>query len=191
MDYWLQSIGHGIALTIHEFPRIAGADSTVLRENMVLAIISTIWGHPTPDTEHRLPKTPVTSIGKNDGKFLKDLCLKGPVRVRLKTELKTGFAKVPLAIADIKGKVEPDKYVLFNGHVDSWHKGVTDNATANACILEAARIMAKYRDHLRRGVRFVWWSGHSQGRYSGQPGMLTTTGKICTAMPSCTLTSIP
>ena len=37
-DYWLQNIGHGIALTIHEFPRIAGADSTVLRENMVLAI---------------------------------------------------------------------------------------------------------------------------------------------------------
>ncbi len=37
-DYWLKNIGHGIALTIHEFPRIAGADSTVLRENMVLAI---------------------------------------------------------------------------------------------------------------------------------------------------------
>ena len=131
------------------------------------SIVSTIWGHPTPDTEHRLPKTPVTSIGKNGGKLLKDLCLKGPVRVRLKTELKTGFAKVPLAIADIKGKVEPDKYVLFNGHVDSWHKGASDNATANACILEAARIITKYRDHLRRGVRFVWWSGHSQGRYSG------------------------
>ena len=38
VGHWLQSIGHGIALTIHEFPRIAGADSTVLRENMVLAI---------------------------------------------------------------------------------------------------------------------------------------------------------
>ena len=37
-DCWLQNIGHGIALTIHEFPRIAGADSTILRENMVLAI---------------------------------------------------------------------------------------------------------------------------------------------------------
>jgi len=38
VDYWLHNIGHGIALTIHEFPRIAGADSTILRENMVLAI---------------------------------------------------------------------------------------------------------------------------------------------------------
>jgi len=129
--------------------------------------ISTIWGHPTPDTAHRLPKTPVASIGRREGAVLKDLMAKGPVRVCLKTELKTGFMKVPLAIADIKGRVEPDKYVLFNGHVDSWHKGASDNGTANACILETARVLAKYRDQLRRGVRFVWWSGHSQGRYSG------------------------
>ena len=129
--------------------------------------ISTIWGHPTPETEYRLPKTPVTSIGRNDGKFLKELCSTGPVRVRLNTELKTGFIKVPLAVADIRGRVEPEKYVLFNGHVDSWHKGASDNGTANACILEVARIIARYRKHLRRGVRFVWWSGHSQGRYSG------------------------
>jgi len=129
--------------------------------------ISTIWGHPTPDTQHRLPKTPVASIGRREGQMLRDLCSQGPVRVCLKTELKTGFMKVPLAVAEIKGKLEPDKYVLFNGHVDSWHKGASDNGTANACILEAARIIAKYRDHLRRGVRFVWWSGHSQGRYSG------------------------
>jgi hypothetical protein len=131
------------------------------------SIVSTIWGHPTPDTQHRLPKTPVASIGRREGQILKDLCAKGSVRVRLKTELKTDFMKVPLATAEIKGSVEPDKYVLFNGHVDSWHKGASDNGTANACILEAARIIAKYRDHLRRGVRFVWWSGHSQGRYSG------------------------
>jgi len=131
------------------------------------SIVSTIWGHPTPDTAHRLPKTPVVSIGRSEGKIIKDLCSKEPVRVCLKTELKTGFMKVPLAVADLKGNVEPEKFVLFNGHVDSWHKGASDNGTANACILEAARIMAKYRGQLRRGIRFAWWSGHSQGRYSG------------------------
>jgi Xaa-Pro dipeptidase len=35
---WLNSIGHGIALTIHEPPRIAGTDDTVMQENMLLAI---------------------------------------------------------------------------------------------------------------------------------------------------------
>jgi len=35
---WGNSIGHGLALTIHEPPRIAGDDKTVIHENMVLAI---------------------------------------------------------------------------------------------------------------------------------------------------------
>jgi len=35
---WAYNIGHGLALTIHEPPRIAGADETVMRENMILAI---------------------------------------------------------------------------------------------------------------------------------------------------------
>jgi Xaa-Pro aminopeptidase len=36
---WLNNnIGHGIALTVHEPPRIAGTDDTVIQENMLLAI---------------------------------------------------------------------------------------------------------------------------------------------------------
>ena len=38
LNHWLNSIGHGIALTIHELPRIAGADDTAIQENMLLAI---------------------------------------------------------------------------------------------------------------------------------------------------------
>jgi hypothetical protein len=129
--------------------------------------ISTVWGHPTPETADRLPKTPVVSVNKASGEYLKALCTKGPVRIRLVTETWTDFTNVPLAIAQVEGTLEPDKYLLFNGHIDSWHKGATDNGTANACILEVARVLAKYRQNLRRGVRFVWWSGHSHGRYSG------------------------
>ena len=130
-------------------------------------IVSTIWGHPTPETVDRLPKTPVVSLSKPDGEYVKSLCARGPVRVRLVTELKTDFMKVPLAIVEVKGQTEPDRYVLFNGHIDSWHRGASDNGTANACMLEVARVLSKHRNRLRRGVRFAWWSGHSQGRYSG------------------------
>ena len=39
LQNWLNiNIGHGIALTIHEPPRIAGTDDTVIQENMLLAI---------------------------------------------------------------------------------------------------------------------------------------------------------
>ena len=130
-------------------------------------IVNTIWGHPTPETAHRLPKTPVISLNESDGAYLRSFCSQGPVKVRLFTELKTDFMKVPLALAEVKGLTEPDKFVLFNGHIDSWHRGASDNGTANACMLETARILAKHRGELRRGVRFAWWSGHSQGRYSG------------------------
>jgi hypothetical protein len=130
-------------------------------------IITTIWGHPTPETLDYIPKNVVVSMNKANGDFLKSLCEKGPVRVLLTTETWTGFKKVPLAIADIRGRVEPNKYVLYSSHIDSWHKGATDNATANACILETARILSKYRKELRYGVRCIWWSGHSHGRYSG------------------------
>jgi len=130
-------------------------------------IVSTIWGQPVPESAGRIPKTPVVSMNQENGEYLKALCAKGPVKVRLETETWTGFKKVPLAIADVKGKVEPDKFVMFNGHLDSWHEGASDNATANACMLETARVLAKHRDELKRGVRFIWWSGHSHGRYSG------------------------
>jgi hypothetical protein len=129
--------------------------------------VATIWGHPTPETAHRIPKTPTISLARAHGEYLKKLCAAGPVKICLKTEVWTGFKQLPLAVAEVKGSLEPDIYVLFNGHVDSWHKGASDNGTANACILETARMIAKYRGQLRRGVRFAWWSGHSHGRYCG------------------------
>jgi hypothetical protein len=130
-------------------------------------IITTVWGQPTPETARFIPKLAVASMNQLNGDYLKSLCQRGKVCIRLMTETWTGFKRVPLAIANIRGKVEPEKFVLFNGHIDSWHKGASDNATANACILETARLMAKHKNELRRGVRFIWWSGHSHGRYSG------------------------
>jgi hypothetical protein len=42
-----------------------------------------------------------------------------------------------------------------------------DNGTADATILEVARVLAEHRDQLRRSVRVAFWPGHTQGRYSG------------------------
>src|SRR5688500_6613614 len=57
-------------------------------------------------------------------------------------------------------------FVMLTGHLDSWYLGAMDNATANATMLEVARLMAAQRTRLRRGVRVLFWSGHSHGRYS-------------------------
>jgi hypothetical protein len=57
--------------------------------------------------------------------------------------------------------------VLLSGHHDTWYYGVMDNGSANATMLEVARLAAASRDTLRRALRVCFWSGHSHGRYSG------------------------
>jgi hypothetical protein len=119
-------------------------------------------------------------MAKGNGQALKFMLRNGPVLIRLNTEVKTGFWKIPVVVADLQGKVEPEKFVLFGAHTDSWYKGASDNGTGNACILETARILSKYRDHcigesVLSGGRVTLMVG-TQDR----TGMLTVTGKICT-----------
>ena len=46
VDYWIGNFGHGLALTIHEFPRISGMLHATLQENMVLAYEPILALHP-------------------------------------------------------------------------------------------------------------------------------------------------
>jgi hypothetical protein len=66
----------------------------------------------------------------------------------------------------VDGVEEPEKFVLFSGHVDSWHYGAMDNGSANATMLETPRVLLPYRSTFRRGLRLAFWSGHSHGRYA-------------------------
>ncbi len=127
-------------------------------------IVSTIWGSPPADALNQLPRIPIVSIAGPDAERLRDLVRGGQARLRITASVDTGWRKTPLLIGELPGEVE-DTFVLFSGHLDSWHKGAMDNGTANATMLEVARVMAKVRRY--RGLRFAFWSGHSHGRYSG------------------------
>lgn len=131
--------------------------------------VSRVWGNPTPETKAEFPKIPVLSITETEGAvLLEQLARSGePVKAWLKTEVDTGWRKLPTLIADFKGEVEPEKFILFSGHIDSWHFGAMDNGSANAAMLETARVLAEQQTPLRRTLRLAFWSGHSHGRYSG------------------------
>lgn len=129
--------------------------------------LSTIWGSPTPETAHRLPKVPGISIVRQDGERLRQLSAGGPVRVRLVTEVTTIWRPIPVMTADLLAGNDLRPFVLFAGHVDGWYYGAMDNGSANATMIEVARLLAPHRDKLRRGVRWAFWSGHSHGRYAG------------------------
>lgn len=127
-------------------------------------IVSTVWGNPTPENKHTYPNIPVISINDEVGEKLKSVL---PAKAQISTEVETSWRKIPTLIADIKGEVEPDKFVLFSGHVDSWHYGAMDNGGANATMLEVARVLKENDVKLRRSLRLAFWSGHSHGRYTG------------------------
>ena len=128
-------------------------------------ICTTIWGAPDLDNYHRQPAIPVVSINRPDGEKLLQQMEKGSVEVTLHTELKEGWFECPVVVAEIKGTVEPERFVLVHGHVDSWDVGIGDNAVGNASLLELARIFHSSREQMARSLRVAWWSGHSTGRY--------------------------
>jgi 2-dehydropantoate 2-reductase len=129
-------------------------------------IVTTVWGTPAPETASRIPRTPCLSIRRADAERLRRLMQAGPLRLRMTTRVRTGWMPIPHLVGHLDGRME-DRFVLLSGHVDSWHHGAMDNASANATMLEVARLLATHRDRLRRGLRVAFWSGHSHGRYAG------------------------
>lgn len=130
---------------------------------------SPVWGNPSETTVDQLPKVHILSVHRKDGEGLRELCQKGPVTIRYSAEVQTGWTKTPIVVADLKAlhpEAEANKYVLYSGHLDSWYVGAMDNASANAGMLEVARLMAPRQKEMRRSLKLAFWSGHSHGRYS-------------------------
>jgi Iap family predicted aminopeptidase len=136
-------------------------------------IMTTVWGTPTPETARFIPKIPALSVGHSDGEWLKKLAERGPVRVHLVTEVSTRWREIPLVEAWVNGneelfsRDENRQFILVSSHLDAWYAGMTDTASTDAGILEMARVLQRHREWLRRSVRFLWWTGHSTGRYAG------------------------
>ena len=130
--------------------------------------ISPVWGSPGDDQLAALPSTVVVSIAAADGAELKAALDRGPVDLTVHAEMDTGWRNTPILVADLASEgEEPDEpFVLFTGHHDTWYLGVMDNGGANATMLEVSRLCAGNRGAWRRGLRVIYWSGHSQGRYS-------------------------
>lgn len=131
--------------------------------------ISPVWGSPTPEQRDLLPTTVVVTVRRADGEALRARVLGGEaVEAELLAEVDTGWRRTPILEAHLDaGDARDDGFVLFSGHHDTWHRGVMDNGSANATMLEVARLLAPRRAALRRGLRLCFWSGHSHGRYSG------------------------
>jgi hypothetical protein len=130
--------------------------------------ISPVWGSPSDADLDRLPSTVVVTVALDDGERLHAACAAGPVRARLFADVDTGWRPTPILVGELgsPGGGADEPLILFTGHHDTWHFGVMDNGGANATMLEVARVCALERERWRRALRVIFWSGHSQGRYS-------------------------
>ncbi len=127
-----------------------------------------VWGNPTLETMKDMPGIPSLGIRRRDGDVLRAaLSRNANLRLRIKSEIRNGWGRFMQPVATIRGAVEPDKYILLGGHVDSWGVGATDNAANNAQLLELARFLQKHRSRLRRSVVFAFWSAHETGMMEG------------------------
>lgn len=132
--------------------------------------ISPVWGSPSLSTKADLPHCSIVTISEADGAALRAERAGGrATSAHMHTQVDTRWQKTPILVADMDapGCGADDPFVLFSGHHDTWHYGVMDNGSANATIVEVARLVASRRENWRRSVRICIWSGHSQGRYSG------------------------
>ncbi len=132
--------------------------------------ISPVWGSPTHDTVANLPTTVVVTVPKDGGDSIRaQLARDASLTVTLEAEVDTRWRKTPILVCDMRsgGGGDAEPFVFFTGHHDTWYYGVMDNGGANATMIEVGRICAEHRSEWKRGLRIVFWSGHSQGRYSG------------------------
>lgn len=126
--------------------------------------VSPVWGSPSDEDLALLPTTAIISVDAADGDRFKRALGAGPQRIRLTTTVDTGWRPTPILQADLPGR-DP-RWVMFSGHYCSWYEGAMDNGGANATMLEVARLCALRRHEWQWGLRLLFWSGHSQGRYS-------------------------
>lgn len=131
--------------------------------------ISPVWGSPTHETRAGHPTTVVVTVARDDGDALKARLASGEaISVTLHAEVDSGWRPTPVLVAELPGPSgdADEPFVFFTGHHDTWYYGVMDNGGANATMIEVGRLCAEARPRWKRGLRIVFWSGHSQGRYS-------------------------
>ncbi|KAL3125294.1 hypothetical protein niasHT_000047 [Heterodera trifolii] len=140
----------------------------------------------TGDPEGVLPRIVVTSIGyANAHKLLHRMDgpivpwsrwsgalpvpyrLTGSLLVRLDVWTRTDHRPIRNFVALMRGREEPDRWVMVGNHADAWTKGSIDPGTGTSTMMEMARVLSKYSAMTgwkpRRTIAFCQWDAEEFG----------------------------
>ncbi len=129
--------------------------------------LKSVWGNPTPTTAEAIPQVAGVAITRAAGEYLRDLCGRGSVRVRLRAESLREWQTLAQPIARLRTGADDGQFIIVSGHFDCWPPGATDNATGNGVMLELARVFARRAGDLRRSLVFAFWNGHEVAEAAG------------------------
>ena len=100
---------------------------------------------------------PAVSVSLEDGIRLRRAIKRGGARFRLATGGRVEEAVTWNVIGELRGNSHPGELVIMGGHLDSHEigPGAFDNAAGAVTVMEAARLLARQKKHLKRTVRFI------------------------------------
>jgi hypothetical protein len=107
----------------------------------------------------------IAEIGMEDYKLLRRLHQQGAVTIGFEYQNQiSGPTQVSNVVGEIRGKENPDEWILIGAHLDSWDLGTgcQDNGTGVSMVLESAKAIAALPSPPRRSVRFVLWTGEER-----------------------------
>ncbi len=108
---------------------------------------------------------PGVGVALETASFLRRLLERGAVHLRMTVDAQPQGVGARNVVAEIPGRVPESGWVVACAHYDGHDvaRGAQDNATGTAVVLEAARVLAPLRAHLKAGLRFCLFSGEEMG----------------------------
>ena len=111
--------------------------------------------------------TPAIGLAHEHAARLRRLLAGGSARARLTLTSAAHTVTARNIVAEIPGVDPSQGWIVACGHYDGHDiaQGAGDNAAGVAVLMEAARLLAPLREHLKVGIRFVLFSGEELGLF--------------------------
>ena len=143
--------------------------------SMIRSVSSYSMRNPHTGTfsyDSTVPRIPHASISVEDAMMLHRMQKRGEkIVVRIRMEAKTlPDAPSRNAVAEIRGRENPDEIVVMGGHIDSWDvgTGAIDDAGGVVVAWDALRLMKKLKLQPRRTIRVVGWTDEETSQRGGK-----------------------
>ena len=107
------------------------------------------WGKPV--------EVPCIGVSREVGETLVRMQSTGSVRVRVTATDSVRPAPVWNVVAEIKGRTDPGKAIIFGAHYDGHDiaPGAMDDGAGAMVVMEAARALARHKDCVGKTLRFI------------------------------------